>query len=142
MKEGGWPCLCLQTMSGSESRTGDKVKFTSSTHNLYQSSRLPTLCILGAHIYFCIPPQEGWGFFPTQIWRGQNGTTSVGTNRSWLLSVSDSRSGIPDLNFRFRSGIGCKVYHHEVPIYPSLNLFLKEETPHLTLTTLDVSQSL
>lgn len=34
-----------------------------------------------------------------------------------------------------RSGIDCKVYH-EVPIYLSPNLFLKEETPHLIQTAL------
>lgn len=42
---------------------------------------------------------------------------------------------IAPISFRFRSGIDCKVYH-EVPIYLSPNLFLKEETPHLILTAL------
>lgn len=47
-----------------KSRAGGKVTFTAHTHNLYQSSQLPTLCILGAHICFFHPPQEGVVFLP------------------------------------------------------------------------------
>lgn len=57
------------------------MRFTSCPTTLFGPPYSP-LSIVGAHIYFFIPPQEWWSFFPTQIQRGQNGTTSVGTTRS------------------------------------------------------------
>lgn len=41
------------------------MKFTPSTHNLYQSSRLPTLLHSGSpHLFFTPPPTRGVGFLP------------------------------------------------------------------------------
>lgn len=51
----------------------------------------PPLHSKSSYLFFSSPTQGGGGggIFSTQLWRGQDRTTSVGTPRSWLPSVSD-----------------------------------------------------
>lgn len=81
-------------------------------------SPLPTFphYIPRAHIYFFHPPHRAGGIFSIQLWRGQDRTTSVGTPRSWLPSVSDQT-------------LAVKSTRKTQPSLP-FSLFLKEEAPH------------
>lgn len=84
-----------RSLSLNNVRTGIKDRRHRIAHRPHPQrfSPLPTFphYIPRAHIYFFHPPHRagGGGIFSTQLWRGQDRTTSVGTPRSWLPSVSD-----------------------------------------------------
>lgn len=75
------------------------MQFTVCAPNLFQPpSYFPPLHSGSPHlffsffffrIYFFHPFYGAEGVFTTQLWQGQDGTTSVGTTRPWLPSVSD-----------------------------------------------------
>lgn len=87
-------------------------------------SPLPTFphYIPRAHIYFFHPPHRAGGIFSIQLWRGQDRTTSVGTPRSWLPSVSDQT-------------LAVKSTRKTQPSLP-FSSFSRRKLPTLTLTPL------
>lgn len=105
MKEEGRGSLS-PTTSGSESRIGGTGQLTARTHSLFQPSLLSPIAFWEPTSIFFSSRHGAEGVFPIQIWRGQDGTTSVGTTRSWLPSVSDQALAVKSTT--------------EVPAYPSL----------------------